>query len=141
MRHRVAAMALAITVHAALLAMAVARCTPAPAPAAAASAQAAKTEPLTVTLLPASPAGIAAPCADAYAGLGFTHSWSGVYVQSVASGGPADLAGLRVGDLVLNLESLPRWSAAGHLVSLLVRRDGREFRITAETAMICFEQT
>jgi C-terminal processing protease CtpA/Prc len=134
---RPAALGLAVLVHAAILMPALVSCaSPQPTPQPQAASQ--RREPLTVTLLPAGgPAG-APPCEDSYVGIGFTHSYFDGSVLSVAEGGPAARAGLLVGDVVENLEQLPRWSEAGHMVLLKIERGGVHLRVTAETEVICF---
>ena len=131
------ALFLAVALHAALLA----RCAPDQPPAASESAAhpAAKdSEPLAVTLLPAPRPGGTLPCADTYIGLGFTTGWGGGWVSSVAQGGPAERAGLRVGDNVTNADGMHAWQMPGVRVTLHVERDGHPLTMVAETAEICY---
>jgi predicted metalloprotease with PDZ domain len=131
------ALLLAGLIHAAILLPALTHCSP-PAPPRAERVKPAEHEPLQVTLLPAPKPDGTLPCADSYFGIGFTTRWGSGVVSSVAPGGPAEIAGLLVGDDVLNADDLQTWPRAGIRVALRVERNGRRMTLHATTARICY---
>jgi len=78
-------------------------------------------------------------------GIGTVQDSSGVHVTQVAAGSPAEVAGVKVGDLLLAVGGIsagdPTWSdqfrakyaraPRGSLIPVLVRRDGREMMLSA----------
>ena len=78
-------------------------------------------------------------------GIGTVQDSSGVHVTQVAAGSPAEIAGVKVGDLLLAVGGIsagdPTWSdqfrakyaraPRGSLIPVLVRRDGRELTLSA----------
>jgi S1-C subfamily serine protease len=74
-----------------------------------------------------------------YTGIGATVNRAG-FVIELAPGGPAQRAGLRPGDAILNLEDLPiDVYPAGHAVGLRLLRDGAEAAATVRIGAICDE--
>lgn len=71
-----------------------------------------------------------------YVGVGLKRMFD--MVISVAPNGPADRAGVMVGDNVLNFEVLaPDSYPVGYEVTLLIRREGRTKRFKMKTDKIC----
>ena len=74
-----------------------------------------------------------------YTGIGATVNSSGFIVE-LAPGGPAQTAGLRPGDAILNLEDLPVDAyPAGHAVGLRLLREGAEAAAVVRIGAICDE--
>jgi len=74
-----------------------------------------------------------------YTGIGATVNRAGFIIE-LAPGGPAQLAGLRPGDAILNLEDLPIDAyPAGQPIGLRLRRDGAEAAATVRSGAICDE--
>ena len=74
-----------------------------------------------------------------YTGIGATVNRAGFIVE-LAPDGPAQQAGLRPGDAILNLEDLPiNTYPAGHPVGLRLLRDGAEMAATVRIGAICDE--
>ena len=72
-----------------------------------------------------------------YTGIGATVNRAGFIVE-LAPDGPAQQAGLRPGDAILNLEDLPiNTYPAGHPVGLRLLRDGAEMAATVRIGAIC----
>jgi S1-C subfamily serine protease len=62
------------------------------------------------------------------------------FIIELAPDGPAQQAGLRPGDAILNLEDLPIDTyPAGHPVGLRILRDGAEMAATVRIDAICDE--
>lgn len=137
-RHRVGARTASAAIHAALLAAP--DTAPRLPPLLAESSEQDGSEPLRVTLLPAGSDPAAPPCPDYYVGVGYVASWGGT-VSQVAPDGPAARAGLLAGDVVVNGDSIPRWSEPGRPVKLRVWRAGVEVTMVATTAYICYGST
>ncbi len=79
-------------------------------------------------------------CQATYAGIGAIVSWSG-YVREVVAGGPADDAGMRVGDKFLNEGLFGRDRYALELPMVLkVERDGQRLDLPVRIGRICFER-
>jgi hypothetical protein len=139
---RAAALALTVALHLILLAMALVRCAPEASakPPPATSEQPENERVLDVRLLPSgeSTAEEAPACESTFRGVGLMHN--GIRVQSLAPGGPADRAGLKVGDVILNAEVLGQDRyMVGHRLTLKVSRDGRHFAVDVVVGRICFE--
>jgi S1-C subfamily serine protease len=76
---------------------------------------------------------------DTYTGIGASVNQAG-FIVDLAVGGPAEQAGLRPGDAILNLEDLPiNVYAVGHPVSLKLLREGRQVEATVRIDAICNE--
>ena len=74
-----------------------------------------------------------------YTGIGATVNRAGFLIE-LAPGGPAERAGLRPGDAILNLEDLPIDAyPAGHPVGLRLLRDGAEASAVVRIGAICDE--
>jgi len=74
-----------------------------------------------------------------YTGIGATVNRAG-YIIELAPGGPAEQAGLRSGDAILNLEDLPIDTyPAGQSVGLRLLRDGAEAAAVVRIGAICDE--
>ena len=74
-----------------------------------------------------------------YTGIGATVNRAG-YIIELAPDGPAQQAGLRPGDAILNLEDLPIDAyPAGHRVGLRLLRDGAEAAAVVRIGAICDE--
>ena len=74
-----------------------------------------------------------------YTGIGATVNRAGFIIE-LAPGGPAQLAGLRPGDAILNLEDLPIDTyPAGQPVGLRLLRDGAEAAAVVRIGAICDE--
>lgn len=74
-----------------------------------------------------------------YTGIGATVNGAGFIVE-LAPGGPAQRAGLRPGDAILNLEDLPIDAyPAGRAVDLRLLRDGAEAAAVVRIGAICDE--
>jgi len=74
-----------------------------------------------------------------YTGIGATVNSSGFIVE-LAPGGPAQTAGLRPGDAILNLEDFPVDTyPAGHAVGLRLLREGAEAAAVVRIGAICDE--
>ena len=74
-----------------------------------------------------------------YTGIGATVNRAGFIIE-LAPGGPAQLAGLRPGDAILNLEDLPIDTyPAGQPIGLRLLRDGAEMSATVRIDAICDE--
>jgi hypothetical protein len=83
------------------------------------------------------------PCPNTYYGVGAKTSISGrgTTVLLVSPGGPADLAGLRVGDEWLNAAMFERDGySPGRLLVLRVERDGRRFDLPVRIGRVCYER-
>lgn len=79
-------------------------------------------------------------CAGVYRGIGAIVSWSG-YVREVVSGGPADVAGLRVGDHFLNDSAFSRDFYPLETPKVLkVERDGQRLDLPVRIGRICFDK-
>jgi predicted metalloprotease with PDZ domain len=130
------AAALSIALHAALLAAAVRSCTLPIAPSMPKPAEQEAGSVDFVFLPPPSARGWL-DCEDRYVGVGYMANWGSDEVTAVSPGGPAELAGLRVGDIVTNGDRIPQWSEPGHMVRLEVLREGRAIVMTMESAWIC----
>jgi len=91
-------------------------------------------------LLPSLPAGVGLACAEHYRGIGAITSWSG-YVREVVSGGPAEKAGLRVGDRFMNDAQFMRdFYPIGKQLSLRIERDGKSMDLPVQIDRICFDK-
>jgi S1-C subfamily serine protease len=79
-------------------------------------------------------------CARTYRGIGITRGFLSMVVQSVAPGGPADRAGVKPGDTVLNDDDLgaDRFMV-GHKITLHVEREGRRLALPVVIGRICYE--
>ncbi len=74
-----------------------------------------------------------------YTGIGARVNGAG-FIVDLAPGGPADRAGLRPGDAILNLEDLPiDVYPAGQAVGLRLLRDGLETATVVRIGAICNE--
>ena len=74
-----------------------------------------------------------------YTGIGATVNRAGFIIE-LAPGGPAQLAGLRPGDAILNLEDLPIDTyPAGQPIGLRLLRDGAEAAAVVRIGAICDE--
>jgi C-terminal processing protease CtpA/Prc len=74
-----------------------------------------------------------------YTGIGATVNRAGFIIE-LAPGGPAQHAGLRPGDAILNLEDLPIDTyPAGQPVDLRLLRDGAEAAAVVHIGAICDE--
>ena len=74
-----------------------------------------------------------------YTGIGARVNGAG-FIVDLAAGGPADRAGLRPGDAILNLEDLPiDVYPAGQQVALRLLRDGLETAAVVRIGAICNE--
>jgi predicted metalloprotease with PDZ domain len=130
-----------VAVHALILAVALVRCTPEVSAKPPPPPQAPQDERvLSVHLLPSgeSVTENALACEYSYRGVGFTGN--GVRIESLAPGGPAESAGLQVGDVVLNSEVLGQDRyMVGHRLTLQISRSGRQFAVEVVIRRICFE--
>jgi predicted metalloprotease with PDZ domain len=93
-----------------------------------------------VRLLPSSDVGEPdLPCEHSYRGIGIRTS-DGALIESVSQGGPADKAGLKAGDRIVNAQILmaDRYMV-GHRLTLRVSREGREFAVEVVIGRICYE--
>ncbi len=76
---------------------------------------------------------------DVYTGIGARVNGAG-FIIDLAPDGPAERAGLRPGDAILNIEDLPiDVYPVGHLVPLRLLRDGAETRTVVRIGAICNE--
>lgn len=76
---------------------------------------------------------------DVYTGIGARVNSAG-FIIDLAPDGPAERAGLRPGDAILNIEDLPiDVYPVGHMVSLRLLRDGAEARAVVRIGAICNE--
>ena len=74
-----------------------------------------------------------------YTGIGATVNRAG-FIMQLAPGGPAQDAGLRPGDAILNVDDLPIDTyPAGHRVGLRLLRDGVETAAVVRIGAICDE--
>lgn len=74
-----------------------------------------------------------------YRGVGIRQSWTG-YVLEVMAGGPADRAGLRVDDRVMNSEILVRDGySIGRRITLRIERNGVPMELPVQIGVVCFE--
>lgn len=137
---RAAAFSLTAVLHAALLAAALVRCAP---ESKAAAAPPGTTERIAaVRLLPSEPGDSEMPaCARTYRGIGITRWALSEGIKAIAKGGPADKAGLQVGDVILNDDELgaDRYMV-GHPVKLHIERAGRRLTVVVVIGRICFEE-
>jgi hypothetical protein len=77
------------------------------------------------------------PCEKSYVGIGIQH-WGESGVFQVAPGGPADRAGMLVGDAILNPEILGRdRHPEGTLLVLSIQRGARTITMPMRTERIC----
>jgi predicted metalloprotease with PDZ domain len=135
---RSVALTLAIALHASLAAVALVRCTetqkqePPPPPQGAGEVD--------VKLIPSSDDESDVYCADFYRGIGIRRNFGNYQIFEVVAGGPADKAGISVGDEILNDDVLgPNRYMVGHEITLHIRRDGREFPVQVRIGRICTE--
>ncbi len=76
-------------------------------------------------------------CEDWFGGVGITHSFREII--KVNKGYPAEKAGVKVGDIILNEEELR--GEVGTEVTMLIIRDGDPLEFTFERGKICTEDT
>lgn len=135
-----AALALTVALHSLLAASALVRCTE---PAAAQEHDKPKPregEAIEVRLIPSTEDGENnLDCQKTYRGIGIKRSWGG-RIFDVVPGGPADKAGIRVDDVMVNdaLE-IDRYMV-GHKVTVRVERDGRQFEVEVVIGRVCFSE-
>lgn len=78
-------------------------------------------------------------CANRYRGIGSEVSYSG-RVSAVVPGGPADLAGMRVGDRFMNQEMFERDQyEIGRQLVLRLERDGVLIELPVRIDRICYD--
>ena len=77
-------------------------------------------------------------CAQTYQGIGVRIQPGSQEIIEVAPGGPADIAGVHVGDFLLNEGSFYR--DTGTLVLVKVKRNGKELELKAFVNKICSKQ-
>lgn len=99
-----------------------------------------KNDEMEMRLIPASEGGDGLACDGSYRGIGVVTNWGG-NVEEVVSGGPADRAGMHIGDVFLNAEMFSRdlYSVGRDLV-LKVDRHGVRLDLPVRIGRICFEQ-
>lgn len=78
-------------------------------------------------------------CQDHYIGIGVLVNWGSMQVQEVAPGGPADQAGVRVGDILLRDDPYGMLEK-GTKVEVPVERDGKKLILKATIGEVCYEQ-
>ena len=79
-------------------------------------------------------------CPKWYAGVGLLTNWSG-FVTELAPGGPAELAGIRVGDNMLNASDFGRDRyPAGTVMPLTYLHDGIEHTIQITIGRVCYDE-
>jgi predicted metalloprotease with PDZ domain len=136
-----AALTLTVAVHAVVFAFALVRCSPevVTAPPPPPQGPASQPQTLDVRLLPSYPDGFdEMPCDASYRGIGIL-SMDGT-ISNVSPGGPADRAGLRVHDFILNFSDLGQDRyMVGHRLILRVRREGAVIHVPVVISRICFE--
>jgi C-terminal processing protease CtpA/Prc len=79
-------------------------------------------------------------CEQSYRGIGIAHGYTGGYITAVAPGGPADRAGILVGDRLLSEAIFVRdqWEI-GKRIPLSIEREGRQIDLVLTIARICYE--
>jgi len=139
---RVAGCCGTVLVHAALLAAMVASPAPADQPPVPTGLKS-ETDGLDdegIRLLP-SVAGVGLSCAHSYIGIGVMVSSFGGLIVEVSPGGPADRAGMRVGDVFLNAERFRRDSyTPGQEMPLAIERDGQRIDLMARVGKVCYSE-
>jgi hypothetical protein len=92
-----------------------------------------------VRLLPSYPDGFDdMPCESHYRGIGIL-SMDGT-ISSVSPGGPADRAGLKAHDFILNFSDLGQDRyMVGYRLTLRIRREGRVIEVPVVISRICYE--
>jgi S1-C subfamily serine protease len=97
-------------------------------------------EEMEMRLLPAEDGdGDGPACEHSYRGIGVMVGFSGL-VEEVVSGGPADHAGMRVGDRFLNDSTFLRDQyAVGRTLSLRIERDGQQLDLPVRIGKVCYE--
>lgn len=79
-------------------------------------------------------------CSNHYRGIGVAISYSG-YVREVVAGGPADMAGLKVGDRFMNDAMFIRDQyPIGKSLTLRIERDGRPMELPVKVDRVCYEK-
>lgn len=82
----------------------------------------------------------ASACQHFYTGVGMLHSHRSGRILSTVSGGPAEKAGLRAEDVILNPEILVRDGySVGRVVVIQVLRDDVPMQFRVRIDKICFE--
>lgn len=143
---RLVAAAGTLALHAALLAVALVSCSEASQAKPPPKASQGGAEEVEVRLLP-SVEGDGPPC-DSYRGIGIRSEFTPLdeegFIRSVieiSPGGPADRAGIRLGDQILNDHELGAdRHPVGHRIVLQVLRDGIQLRIPVVTSHICQQE-
>jgi hypothetical protein len=78
-------------------------------------------------------------CEGSYRGIGIRH-WPNGEVVEVVAGGPADKAGLQVGDYLLSDALLQRDQyELGHRLPIRVEREGKQLTLLVYIGVICYE--
>lgn len=97
-----------------------------------------KSDEMEMRLIPASEGGDGLACDGSYRGIGVVTNWGG-NVEEVVSGGPADRAGMHIGDVFLNAEMFSRdlYSVGRDLV-LKVDRHGVRIDLPVRIGNVCF---
>lgn len=80
-------------------------------------------------------------CPKFYAGIGLVASWTDDRVMDIAPGGPADVAGIRVGDIFLSNSVFQRdLYPIGKVIPMSVQRDGQRIDMQVRIGRICYRE-
>lgn len=136
---RLVAVLATVLLHSALLAFALTSC---PAKTQAASPQQEEREEhetVRMRLIESEDGSNGTPCPDTYRGIGIGRFAE--LVTEVLPGGPADRAGIQLGDVILNMRDLERDRyPVGHRLELHIQRDDAELRVEVVIGPVCFAQ-
>jgi predicted metalloprotease with PDZ domain len=100
----------------------------------------AENDEMEMRLLPATDDGDGMACDGAYTGIGVVTTYSGM-VDEVVPGGPADRAGMHIGDHWLNPETFARDQySIGRQLVLRVERHGVRLDLPVRIGRVCFER-
>jgi predicted metalloprotease with PDZ domain len=139
---RVAGCCGTVLVHAALLAAMVASPAPADQPPVPTGLKS-ETDGLDdegIRLLP-SVAGVGLACSHSYIGIGVMVSSFGGLIVEVSPGGPADRAGMQIGDRFLNDAMFIRDQyEAGRELTLRMERDGQRIDLPVRVGRVCYDE-
>jgi len=92
-------------------------------------------------LLPSAVGAIGLACAHSYIGIGVMVSSFGGLIVEVSPGGPADRAGMQIGDRFLNADRFRRDSyTPGQEMPLAIERDGQRLDLVARVGKVCYSE-
>lgn len=79
-------------------------------------------------------------CNKHYLGIGITHSYLFDHIISVVPGGPADIAGIKPGDVTLDSLNIKNKYPEGTQITISILRKGITYNIPVTIGKICIEE-